>query len=75
MNKRIGKKEKQKAVERYLCGETVASICKDIGYPRSTVYGWIGQYKSGLQDHQVNLKDYRILKTMYERQKVVVHIL
>lgn len=75
MNKRISEKEKQKIVERYLCGETVASICKDIGYPRSTVYGWIKRRKSGLQNHQVNIKDYRILKTMYERQKLVVHIL
>lgn len=75
MNKRIGEKEKRKVVERYLCGETVDSICKDIGYPRSTVYDWIRKYKSGLQDHQVNLKDYKILKTMYERQKLVVHIL
>ncbi len=75
MNKRVGEKEKRKVVERYLCGETVVSICKDIGYSRSTVYGWIIQYKSGLQNHQVNLKDYKILKTMYERQKLVVHIL
>lgn len=75
MNKRVGEKEKQKVVERYLCGETVASICKDIGCPRSTVYDWIRQYKSGLQNHQINLKDYKILKTMYERQKLVVHIL
>lgn len=75
MNKRIGEKEKRKVVERYLCGETVESICKDIGFPRSTVYDWIRKYKSGLQDHQVNLKDYKILKTMYERQKLVVHIL
>ncbi len=51
MNKRIGEKEKRKVVERYLCGETVDSICKDIGYPRSTVYDWIRKYKSGLQDH------------------------
>lgn len=48
MYKRIGEKEKWKVVERYLCGETVDSICKYIGYPRSTVYGWIGKYKSGL---------------------------
>ncbi len=75
MNKIVSKKEKQKVVERYLRGESVVSICKDICYPRSTVYGWIGQYKSGLQNHQVNLKDYKILKTMYERQKLVVHIL
>lgn len=48
MNKRTSKQEKQKIVERYLCGETVENICKDIGYPRSTVYDWIRQYKSGL---------------------------
>ena len=75
MNKRVAKNEKQEVVERYLCRETVASICKDIGYPRSTVYDWIRQYKSGLQSHQINLKDYKILKAMYERQKLVVHIL
>ncbi len=75
MNKRIAKNEKQKVVERYLCGETVISICKDIAYPRSTVYDWIRQYKSGLQNHQINLKDYKILKAMYERQKLVVYIL
>jgi len=71
----MDEKQKREVVERYLCGESVVSICKDIRYPRSTVYGWIGQYKSGLQNHQVNLKDYKILKTMYERQKLVVHIL
>lgn len=75
MNKRIDEKQKRKVVERYLCGESVVSICKDIGYPRSTVYVWIGKYKSGLQNHQINLKDYKILKIMYERQKLVVHIL
>lgn len=75
MSKRISKQEKQKIVERYLCGETVASICKDIGYPRSTVYDWIRQHKSGLQNHQINLKDYKIIKAMYERQKLVVYIL
>lgn len=53
----------------------VTSICKDIGSPRSTVYDWISQYKSGLKNHQINLKDFKILKTMYERQKLVVHIL
>lgn len=75
MNKRICKKEKRKVEERYLCGETVDSICKYIGYPRSTIYDWIRKHKSGLQDYQVNLKDYKILKTIYERQKLVVHIL
>ncbi len=39
MYKRVGEKEKQKVVERYLCGESVASICKDTCFPRSTVYG------------------------------------
>ena len=75
MYKRVGEKEKQEVVERYLCGEKVESICKAIGYPRSTVYDWIRQYKSGLQNHQINIKDYQILKTKYERQKLVVHIL
>ena len=75
MNKRISEKEKQKIVERYLCGERIESICKDTCYPRSTIYDWIRKYKSGLQNHQVNLKDYQTLKTMYERQKLVVHIL
>lgn len=75
MNKRINEKEKQKIVERYLCGEKIESICKDTCYPRSTIYDWIRKYKSGLQNHQVNLKDYQTLKTMYERQKLVVHIL
>lgn len=75
MNTRVGVKEKQKVVERYLCGEKVENICKDTGYPRSTVYDWIRQYKCGLQNHQVNIKDYKILKTKYERQKLVVHIL
>lgn len=75
MNKRINVKEKQKIVERYLCGEKIESICKDTCYPRSTIYDWIRKYKSGLQNHQVNLKDYQTLKTMYERQKLIVHIL
>ena len=75
MNKRVGEKEKKKVVERYLCGEKVENICKDTCYPRSTVYDWIRQHKSGLQNHQVNIKDYKILKIMYERQKLVVHIL
>lgn len=75
MNKRISVKEKQKIVERYLCGERIESICKDTCYPRSTIYDWIRKYKSGLQNHQVNLKDYQTLKTMYERQKLIVHIL
>lgn len=75
MSKRIGLKEKQKIVERYLCGEKIESICKDTCYPRSTIYDWIRKYKSGLQNHQVNLKDYQNLRTMYERQKLIVHIL
>lgn len=75
MSKRISEKEKQKIVERYLCGERIESICKDTCYPRSTIYDWIRKYKSGLQNHQVNLKDYQTLKTMYERQKLIVHIL
>lgn len=75
MGKRIGEKEKRKAVERYLCGETVASICEQTGYHDSTLYDWIRRYKSGIQDHQVNLKDYKILKTMYNRLKIVVYIL
>lgn len=75
MSKRISLKEKQKIVERYLCGEKIESICKDTCYPRSTIYDWIRKYKSGLQNHQVNLKDYQTLKTMYERQKLIVHIL
>ena len=75
MSKRVGKKEKQRIVERYLCGEKIDSICKSTGYSRSTVYDWIRHYKSGLQNHQINLKNYQILKTMYERQRLVVHIL
>ena len=75
MSKRVGEKEKRKIVERYLCGEKIESICKETGYSRNTVYDWIRRYKTGLQNHQVNLKDYQMLKTMYERQKLVVHIL
>ena len=75
MGKRLGLKEKQSVVERYLCGEAVNSICRNTGYSKSTVYGWIDKYKTALQNHQINLKDYKILKTMYERQKLVVHIL
>lgn len=75
MSKRVGEKEKRSVVERYLCGEKIESICKDTCYPRSTIYAWIRKYKSGLQNHQVNLKDYQTLKNMYERQKLVVHIL
>ena len=68
MGKRLGLKEKQSVVERYLCGEAINSICRNTGYSKSTVYGWIDKYKTGLQNHQINLKDYKILKTMYERQ-------
>lgn len=75
MSKRISEKEKHNIVERYLCGERIESICKDTCYPRSTIYDWIRKYKSGLQNHQVNLKDYQNLRTMYERQKLIVHIL
>ena len=75
MGKKVGLKEKQRVVEQYLCGEKVESICKDTSYPRSTVYDWIRQYKSWMQNHQINIKDYKILKTKYERQKLVVHIL
>lgn len=75
MNKRVCVQEKLTIVERYLCGEKVESIRKDTSYPRSTIYDWIRQYKTGLQNHQINIKDYKLLKTKYERQKLVVHIL
>ncbi len=75
MNKRIGKQEKQKLVERYLCGETVENLSKEAGVSRSSVYGWVKSYRSGIQSNPINLKEHKTLKRMLERQKLIVYIL
>lgn len=63
-------KEKQAVINRYLNGESVASIVSISGVPRSTVYAWIKQYKN----ENAHPKNKISLRYIHELERKIVRL-
>ena len=74
MSKQVTKEQKQAIVQRYLNGETVAAIEKELQIPRSTLYLWIRESQVP-QTKKVQLRDLSRLKMQYERSQRIAQIL
>lgn len=63
-------KEKQAVINRYLNGESVASIVSISGVPRSTVYAWIKQFKN----ENAHPKNKISLRYIHELERKIVRL-
>ena len=77
MNQKYSQEQKEHILKCYLSGESVLSIQKNSGIPRSTMYHWIKEYNHNHQSkgHVINLKDYNDLNRKYERCLTIIKIL
>ena len=74
MSKQIINDQKQAIVQRYLNGETVAAIAREMQISRSTLHFWIrGSQVSATK--KVLLRDFSRLKMQYERSQRIANIL
>lgn len=70
MNKYYSESQKLELVSRYISGESISNLQKDIGVARSTIYNWIEHYKNNfVSNKKFNMRDYRDLLVRTERQK------
>ena len=77
MNQKYSQETKDYILKCYLSGESILSIRKNSGIPRSTMYRWIKEYNHNHQSkgHIINLKDYNDLNRKYERCLTIIKIL
>ena len=77
MNQKYSQETKDYILKCYLSGESVLSIQKNSGIPRSTIYHWIKKYNHNHQSkgQVVNLKDYNDLNRKYEQCLTIIKIL
>lgn len=77
MNQKYSQETKDYILKCYLSGESVLSIQKNSGIPRSTMYHWIKEYNHNRQSkgHVINLKDYNDINRKYERCLTIIKIL
>lgn len=77
MNQKYSQETKDYILKCYLSGESILSIQKNSGIPRSTMYHWIKEYNHNHQSkgHIINLKDYNDLNRKYERCLTIIKIL
>ena len=77
MNQKYSQETKDYILKCCLSGESVLSIQKNSGIPRSTMYHWIKEYNHNHpnKEHIINLKDYNDLNRKYERCLIIIKIL
>ena len=72
------KQNRKNLIDRYLSGESVASILNDTSIPRSTLYSWLKQHHNEQQIgevKEVSAKNFRMLENKVERFEGIVRIL
>lgn len=42
----MSQEDRQKAVQKYLEGESPTAICKGLGYSKRWLYKWVNRYES-----------------------------
>lgn len=68
--------QKQKYINRYLSGESVASITTTSNIPRSTFYAWIKEYQARKSNpKEISLKNFRVLEIKVKRLEGIIKIL
>ena len=68
MNKYYSESQKLELVFRYISGESISNLQKDIGVSRSTIYNWIEHYKDHfVSNKKFNMRDYHDLLVRTER--------
>ncbi|MDR0930326.1 MAG: IS3 family transposase [Clostridiales bacterium] len=68
--------QKEKALELYASGVSVASVVKECKIPRSTVYGWISaENLNGNDELAFTPKNFRMLKTKADKLEQIVAVL
>lgn len=76
MNKYYSESQKLELVSRYISGESISNLQKDIGVSRSTIYNWIEHYKDHfVSNKKFNMRDYHDLLVRTERQQKIIDIL
>ena len=69
---------KRQVIERYLSGESSASILTDTGITKSTFYSWIRNYQEKQKDKNqknVNIRNYHLLESKAARLEGIIEIL
>ena len=76
MNKYYSESQKLELVSRYISGESISNLQKDIGVSRSTIYNWIEHYKNNfVSNKKFNMRDYHDLLVRTERKQKIIDIL
>lgn len=67
--------EKQKIINRYQSGSSVASLINDTEIPRSTIYAWIKQdVNNKSTSKEVSIKNFRLLENKVARLEGIIEI-
>lgn len=74
MSKQVAKEKQQAIVKRYLNGETVIQLAKELNIARSTIYLWIRREQIS-SSKKIQLRDFSRLKRQYERSQKIIQIL
>ncbi len=77
MNQKHSIETKQRAINRYLSGESVHDIATDTSVPRSTLYAWIKKHSEEQSNKKkpVTLQNFRLLENKVKRLEGIIEIL
>lgn len=78
MKKAYTKEEKQAAINRFLSGESSASIRNDTGIPKSTFYSWLSNHRKEQEMSKrktINPRNFHLLENKVARLECIVGIL
>ena len=78
MAKKHSESEKQLIINRYIkCGESISTIAKDTGVPRSTLYSWVKQTldKKANGKAEVSVRNFRLLENKVKRLEGIIEII
>ena len=70
--------KKQKAIDRFISGESAAAILADIGIPKSTFYNWVRIYQeeqAELNRKTVDIRNFHLLENKVARLETIIEIL
>lgn len=74
MKKIYTEEQRNEILQRYRSGEKVASICKDTGIAKSTIYEWT-KSNNKKKNKAINMSDFRILRQRCETLEKMVEVL
>ncbi len=78
MKRTYTSEQKQAVIDRYISGESAASILADTEIPKSTFYNWLRAYRekqNAIKRKTVNIRSFNLLENKVVRLKGIVEIL